>query len=148
MQVAYFDCFSGISGDMILGALMDAGLDNDKLQEELNKLNLNEYELTFSKSIKQGITGTQFQVKSENKSDEHEHDHHEHEHEHRDEDEHTHHHSHRTLTDILEIIDESELDAAVKETAGKIFHRLAEAEAKIHNKIKNEIHFHEVGAVA
>lgn len=142
MRIAYFDCFSGISGDMILGALIDAGLDTDKLKTELNKLDINEYELAFSKSIKQSLTGTQFQVELG-----HEHEHENHEHKHNGHKEHAHHHSHRTLSDILKLIDESELDSSVKKTAGQIFDRLAEAEAKIHNKTKDEIHFHEVGAI-
>lgn len=131
---------------MILGALIDAGLDIGELKTELDKLELgDEYELAFTKSIKQGITGTQFQVKlnpcAEARGNEHEHGHNDH-HEHNDA-----HHHHRTLADILKLIDESELDLSVKETAEKIFDRLADAEAKIHNKTKDEIHFHEVGAI-
>lgn len=137
---------------MILGALIDAGLDIGELKTELDKLELgDEYELAFTKSIKQGITGTQFQVKlnpcAEARGNGHEHGHDDHdEHVHDDHNHHAHHH-HRTLADILKLIDESELDPPVKETAEKIFDRLAEAEAKIHNKTKDKIHFHEVGAI-
>lgn len=92
MRIAYFDCFSGISGDMILGALIDAGLDTDKLKTELNKLDINGYELAFSKSIRQNITGTQFQVELG-----HEHEHENHEHKHHEHKEYAHHHSYRTL---------------------------------------------------
>jgi len=166
MRIAYFDCFSGISGDMILGSLIDAGLDTEKLQSELSKLNLDhEYKINFSKTVKQGITGTKFDVevnqehkhehKHEEKS-EHEHKHREHNHEHEHEGEnnhehehkeHNHNHSHRKLIDIIQLIEESDLHCNIKETAKNIFDVLAEAEAKIHNKDKNEVHFHEVGAV-
>lgn len=146
MKIAYFDCFSGISGDMILGAVIDAGLDTEELQSELNKLAFSEYKIDFSKDIKQGISGTQFRVKSNHEHEESEQNHSKHKHHNKEHHEHFH-HSHRKLSDILSLIEESELDSSVKERTSKIFHRLAEAEAKIHNKSKEEIHFHEVGAV-
>jgi len=123
MKIAYFDCFAGASGDMILGAIIDAGLDIENLKEELSKLNLKGYSVHAEKTTKKGISGTKFHVISS-------HDHH-----------------HRGLKDILEIIDGSTLKESIKDRSRRIFQRLAEAEAKIHNKTVNEIHFHEVGAV-
>ena len=75
MKIAYFDCFSGISGDMILGALVDAGLDEDILQSELSKLKLQEYNLDFATSTKHGITGTKANVKILEESESHRHKH-------------------------------------------------------------------------
>ncbi len=131
-KIAYFDCFSGISGDMTLSALVDAGLDQDVLMSELAKLNIgDEYALTFTKSEKHGITGTKANV---NLLYDDEHENH-------------HHHNHRKLAEIFELIDSSELTQKVKDTAKKVFDRLAQAEAKIHNTTKDDVHLHEVSAV-
>ncbi len=126
MKIAYFDCFSGASGDMILGALLDAGLDLAHLQQELAKLGLSHYDVGKSAVVKNGISGSQALV-------------------HVEEDHHQHHHRH--LADISAIIEESTLAAAVKKDSIRIFTRLAEAEAKVHNTTKDNIHFHEVGAM-
>lgn len=136
-KVLYFDCFSGISGDMSIGALLDLGVDKDYLIENLNKLNLKEYELEIKKGMKKGITGTDFNVIVKKHHHHHEHNHHGHHH---------HHHS-RNLSDINKIIDDSELNENIKNLSKKIFLIIGEAEAKIHSKSIEEIHFHEIGAV-
>jgi len=128
MKIAYFDCFSGISGDMTLGALVDLGTDPETLKSELAKLNLDEYELSFAKVKKHGITGTKANVDL-------------HHHEHPD------HHHGRHLSDILQLINESELTDDVKAKSKLVFTRLGEAEAKVHDVDIEEVHFHEVGAV-
>jgi pyridinium-3,5-bisthiocarboxylic acid mononucleotide nickel chelatase len=123
MKIAYLDCFSGISGDMTLGALIDAGLDFKLLQRDLAGLSLDEYELYEQKVVKNGITGTKVQVLSLEG------------------------HVHRRLNDIHGIINRSSLPPEVKDKSMQIFTRLAESEAKIHGTTLEEVHFHEVGAV-
>ena len=86
MKIAYFDCFSGISGDMTLGALVDLGLDPDLLKDELAKLKLEEYKLSFTKAEKHSITGTKAHV------DLNGHEHHQHSHKHESEHKHSHEH--------------------------------------------------------
>lgn len=129
MKVAYLDCFAGIAGDMIVGALLDAGLSFELLQRELKKLNLDGWHIEAKQVKKHGITGTKFFVQT---ADNHHHDHE---------------HHHRNLNDIERIIDQSELETNIKATALNTFKRLAEAEAKVHGTSIKEIHFHEVGAV-
>jgi len=126
MRDAYFDCFSGASGDMILGSLIDAGLDVDRLRKELQKLRLTDYDLRVRKVTRKGIAGTQVLVTV-------------------DEDRHAQHHRH--LQDIKKIIEESDLDESIKQQGTAIFTRLAEAEAKVHHTSIERIHFHEVGAM-
>ena len=126
MKIAYFDCFSGASGDMILGALLDAGLPLEHLQQELAKLGLSHYDVRKSEVVKNGISGSQALVHVEQ-------DHH--------------HHHHRHLADITAIIENSTLAQPVKRDSIKIFTRLAEAEAKVHHTTMDKIHFHEVGAM-
>jgi len=126
MKVAYFDCFAGASGDMILGALMDAGLELELLKGELAKLHLTHYDLQVKKVAKRGIGGSQALVSV---------------------DEDHHHHHHRHLHDIEEIIDKSDLKESIKRKSIEIFTRLAEAEAKVHQTTIEQIHFHEVGAM-
>ena len=124
MTLAYFDCFSGISGDMILGALVDAGVGIDVLRGELEKLNLPGYEITALKVMRSGIASTKVHVclaESEQPV--------------------------RHLADIKKIIQSSSLSPAVKERSLAIFGRLAEAEAKVHGTDPEKVHFHEVGAV-
>lgn len=160
---AYFDIFSGISGNMVLGALLDLGLDYEEWKEEMKKLGLeSEYNLINEKTEKHGIGGRYFQVElveneahgqNHHSHEHHAHDHdHDHEHSHHDHsgDGHSHEHGHshgRNLEDINKIIDNSGFSANVKEKAKAIFLNLAKAEAKIHGEDINEIHFHEVGAV-
>ena len=140
MKTLYFDCSSGISGNMALGALTEIVGDEKFLINELKKLNVDGYHIAISKSVKNGITGTYVDVKLEH---EHHHDHHE-EHHH---EEHHHHHEHRNLDDVNKIIDNSSLDEKVKDLAKRIFLRVAKAESKVHNKPLEEVHFHEVGAI-
>jgi hypothetical protein len=124
MKIAYLDCFSGISGDMLLGAFIDIGLPLEQLKSGLSSLGLDEYDLVVSKTEKCGIFGTKFDVVF---SEGHQH--------------------HRHLPDIVEMIERSSLDEKVKSNAVKVFERLAEAEGKVHNVPAEKIHFHEVGAV-
>ena len=244
MKTLYMDCFSGISGNMTIGAFLDLGVDKDMLLSELNKLHIDGYRIEISKKQKNGITGTYFDVilqeapschqeevsgadqepNAEQKAlprctckhhrayciwgknklpdeygrkkkkqkekhkyhlshdgkrshteevysslghgeahhdhahddhhEHHEHDRHEHEHEHGHKHghghEHTHEHTHaphRNLQDITEIIDGSKLSDRVKQLSKKMFSFVAEAEAKVHGKPIEEVHFHEVGAI-
>ncbi|MBV7272971.1 LarC family nickel insertion protein [Clostridium sp. PL3] len=171
MKVLYYDCFSGISGDMNLGALIDIGVDKDYLISELLKLNISGYEIKAKKDVKNGISGTKADVileechnhdeesNCEHNHEAHEHGHghhHEHGHEghhehHHHEHQHTHpttsHHEHRNLMDIKSIIEASTLNQNVKNISLEMFKKVAEAEAKVHNKSIEEVHFHEVGAV-
>jgi uncharacterized protein (TIGR00299 family) protein len=126
MKIAYFDCFSGASGDMILGALLDAGLPLAHLKQQLALLDLGHWDVQVQKVVKKGLSASQALVQIE-----HEH----------------HHHHHRHLSDIRSIIEASQLAPAVKSDSIRIFQRLAEAEAKVHNTSVEEIHFHEVGAM-
>lgn len=139
MKVLYFDCSSGISGNMTLGALTEIIGDENYLINELKKLNVDGYKIEISKKVKNGITGTYVDVILEHE--------HEHEHHHEHEEGHHHHHEHRNLNDVNKIIDESSLDESVKDLAKKIFIRVAKAESKVHNKPLEEVHFHEVGAI-
>src|SRR5690554_5070908 len=123
MKIAYFHCFAGISGDMTLGALVDAGLDWEVLKEDLAKLPVTGYRLEKEKVVKQGISGTKVHVLTDEG------------------------HVHRHLGDIEEIINKSTLPEVVKERSIAVFTRLAEAEAKVHNTTIEKIHFHEVGAL-
>lgn len=126
MKIAYFDCFSGASGDMILGALLDAGLSVERLRQELAKLLLSHYELRAEKVTRKGIGGSRAIVLV-------------------DEEHHRHHHRH--LRHIEEILDKSELAEPVKRKSAEVFRRLAEAEAKVHQTSVQKVHFHEVGAM-
>ncbi len=134
MKTLYFDCSSGISGNMTLGALLEIVGDNNYLLEELKKLNVDGYRIEISNKVKNGITGKYVDVILED--DEHEH-HQEHEHQ----------HAHRNLNDVNEIIDNSSIDDKSKELAKRIFLRVAKAESKVHNKPLEEVHFHEIGAI-
>jgi len=126
MKTLYFDCFSGISGDMTVGALLDLGIDKEKFLLEMKKLNLNELSLCISKKTVNGITGTDFTVNIHS---------------------HGHSHEHRHLSDVLSIIDGSSLGPRAKELSRKIFLEIAEAEAKVHGTGIEQVHFHEVGAL-
>lgn len=131
MRIAYFDCFAGISGDMTLGALVDAGADFSALERELAKLGLDEYDLSAEKVVRHGISATDVTVAL------HQHEHHHHGH-----------HSHgRSYSDIRRLIESSDLSNSIKARATAIFTRLGEAEARIHGKNIDDIHFHEVGAL-
>ncbi len=151
MKVLYFDCSSGISGNMTLGALMELVDDPDYLQKELKKVHVDGYHLHVSKTKKNGITGTYVDVHLEaDHHHHHDHDHdHEHEHHHHDHEHHHdhHHHDHRNLFDVNKIIDEADIDLKAKELAKKIFLKVALAESKVHNETLENVHFHEVGAI-
>ena len=123
MKIAYFDCFSGISGDMILGALLDSGLNFDELQSELTKLNLLSYELKQQKISKQNLRATKFDVVDREKK------------------------AYRHLNDLNLIVEDSGFDEELKTKASEIFLKLAEAESKIHNQPIEKVHFHEISAV-
>jgi uncharacterized protein (TIGR00299 family) protein len=123
MKLAYFDCFSGISGDMTLGALVDAGCAVEHLRGELRGLQVPGWELTAEKVWKNGMAATYVKVKTEDQS------------------------KHRSLLEILEILENSQLAVGARERAGAIFRRLGEAEARVHDVPLEKIHFHEVGAV-
>ena len=123
MKIAYFDCFSGISGDMTVGALLDAGLKIEALEKELKKLDLTGYQLEVNKVVKKGISATQFKVKIKEEGVE------------------------RRFEDILTILEKSKLDEEIKEKTKKIFFNIAQAESKIHQKDIDKIHFHEIGGL-
>jgi uncharacterized protein (TIGR00299 family) protein len=138
MKILYYDCFSGISGDMHLGALIDVGVDKDYLVHELSKLQLeDEYQICVEKGMKNGISGTKVDVILTHKHS----DHHEHTHGHHGHD------SHRTFKEIAQIINSSSLSDVVKKSSLAMFMKIAEAEAKVHGKSIDEVHFHEVGAI-
>lgn len=146
-KILYFDCFSGISGDMALGALIDLGADAETFQRELDKLHLDGYHLHIEKTQRQAVSGVSVDVHLHDRHEqEHEHDTHEHIHEH--EHDHEHHHEHtRNLYDIKKIIEDSAVSARVKTLALSIFTEIARAEGKVHGKTLDQVHFHEVGAV-
>ncbi|MBI5687695.1 MAG: nickel pincer cofactor biosynthesis protein LarC [Verrucomicrobia bacterium] len=133
MKCLYLDCVGGISGDMLIGALIDLGLDLKALRRELAKLALDEFEISAARGVRQGISGTKFDVAV------HKHDHHHHHHEHD--------HHGRSFNDIQRLIESSKLSAEVKRRAIGAFRRLAVAEGKIHGVAPEKVHFHEVGAV-
>lgn len=123
MKTAYFDTFSGISGDMIVGAFISAGILLSDIESELHKLDLPGYSLSQKTVERNAISATLFEVHTQD-----------------------HHHS-RSLKDIIDLIKKSSLNEQVKERSIKIFNTLGYAEAKIHNVSSDEVHFHEIGAV-
>ena len=122
MRIAYFDCFSGASGDMILGSLIDAGLSPQRLREVLKKIPMEGVQLNTKKVLRRGISATQVIVTG--KGDER---------------------PHRNLKELLKIIEKSHLDSEIKRKGREVFERIAAVEAKIHRKPTEEIHFHELG---
>ena len=123
MKIINFDCFSGISGDMILGAFLDLGVEKAVIESLPQKLNLEQVKLEIKKVDKNGISATNVDVIF------------------------PHEHVHRHLADIEKIVDYGDLSDKVKILSKKIFNKLAEAEAKIHGTTPDKIHFHEVGAL-
>jgi uncharacterized protein (TIGR00299 family) protein len=124
MRALYFDCFAGVSGDMVIGALIDLGVDVDRLSRQLSSLSLSAYEVKAERVKRSGIASVKFSVEvDEGKQPA------------------------RTLADIREIIARSELSGQVKARSIQIFERLAEAEARVHGSTRERVHFHEVGAV-
>lgn len=173
MRIAYLECFSGISGDMFLGALVDAGVSPQLLAQTVEALNVGA-KLEISRVVRSGISATKVDVwvdgekdlpreeywakqdAAHHREDEHRHGgEHGHEHQssaHRHEESsahsaHGHSHSHRGLPEIRKIISAAAISESAKATAIRIFEALGEAESKIHNVPVEEIHFHEVGAV-
>lgn len=159
-KALYFDCASGISGDMSVAALLDLGADKKMLLDTLDSLNLSGYKIEISELEKSGICACDFNVLLDKKHENHDHDmeylhgkdcgHNHIEHEHKDAHQHnthTHHHEHRSLPDILSILENSSMTAGAKAMASKIFEILAEGEARAHRVPKEQVHFHEVGAV-
>jgi uncharacterized protein (TIGR00299 family) protein len=124
MRTAYFDCFSGISGDMTIGALVDAGASFEALRDQLATLHVPGFEVVIEKVTKQGIAGTKFHVHVHDPGTQH-----------------------RRLRDIEAILHASGLTARIQERALEVFTRLAEAEATIHHTTADQVHFHEVGAI-
>jgi uncharacterized protein (TIGR00299 family) protein len=140
MKVLYYDCYCGISGDMNLAALLDLGIDEDYLKQELSKLNLDsEYVLNVKKDSKRGICGTRVDVKLRN-------DQKEQARKISDSDSVCHKPQNRNLGDIKTLIMGSSLNDKVKELSLAMFIDLAEAEAKVHGKHIDDVHFHELGA--
>src|SRR5215213_140537 len=123
MRTLYFDCFAGASGNMILGALVDAGVDADAFKSELKKLNIPKFELEIERVDRSGISSNHVSVRIPDER------------------------YHRHLSDIERIIDESGLLDSVKNRSKAIFRRLAEAEAKVHGIDIENVHFHEVGGL-
>ena len=123
MKIAYFDAFSGISGDMVIGALLDLGVSLDLLKAAFAKLPLDGYTLHQSERVQSGIRAVKFDVEVTTKQHE------------------------RSFHSIAEMLNASTLSMVVKTTTLKIFTRLAEAEAHVHNTAVEDVHFHEVGAV-
>ncbi|HEX7569548.1 MAG TPA: nickel pincer cofactor biosynthesis protein LarC [Verrucomicrobiae bacterium] len=165
MKTLYLDIFSGISGDMFIGALIDLGADARKLERELKKLKLDGYHLQVARKRKSGIEGVKFDVHLTDAYDHHHGHHHDHErvrssgfsrpeppkggtpNDHEPEHGHHHHDENRTFAEIKKLISQSKLSAWVKKKSGAVFQRLAEAEGKIHGLPPEKVHFHEVGAV-
>jgi pyridinium-3,5-bisthiocarboxylic acid mononucleotide nickel chelatase len=130
-SVLYFDCFSGISGDMALGALLDAGLPLADLRKALGSLALGDAHLHAERVLRAGVSATKFSVREHSaESGAHGHD-----------------HAHRSLREIFALIDRSSLSAAGRDRAKAMFQRLGEAEAAIHQVPVDAVHLHEVGAL-
>jgi uncharacterized protein (TIGR00299 family) protein len=123
MAHAYFDCFSGISGDMTLGALLDAGLSLDHLRSELAALNLPGWSISAEKVWKNGVAATYAKVQAQDTQ------------------------THRSLTTILSLVEKSQLSPNIKQQSSAIFQKLGVAEASVHDVPLEKIHFHEVGAI-
>lgn len=125
MSIAYFDCFNGAGGDMIVASLVDAGADMQRLRAALESLPLDGYSLSIQRVTKQGFAATRFDVNLDERVKQ----------------------PARGLQEILRILEASALSSPARANAARIFRRLAEAEAKVHGSSIERIHFHEVGAV-
>jgi len=187
MKSLYLECNAGISGDMLVAALLDLGADKEALDKALQSIPAKGFEYKISRVSKAGVDCCDFDVILDEEHANHDHDmaflhgngdavvhshehehehHHDHEHEHEHEHyhahdhehehehehshvphEHHHHHEHRGLQEVIAIIDATDMSAAAKELALKIFDIIADAEAKAHAVEKNAVHFHEVGAI-
>ena len=152
MKILYFDCFNGVSGDMVLGALLDAGLPLEELRRALGSLAIEGASISTTRVLRAGVAATKFLVHEHDRApaDSHSHQHHHDQHHH---DQHhapaavAHHHAHRSLAEINALIERSALSAAGQARAKALFLRLGEAEAAIHDVAIDKIHLHEVGAL-
>jgi pyridinium-3,5-bisthiocarboxylic acid mononucleotide nickel chelatase len=150
-RLLYFDCFSGISGDMALGALLDAGLPLEQLKRALGSLALPGVHIHADRVLRAGVSATKFKVHEHDHD--HEHHHHDHHHGHPGSGAQeqkaavAHHHAHRSLPEIFGLIDGAALSSAGRDRAKAMFQRLAEAEAAIHQMPVEQVHLHEVGAL-
>jgi uncharacterized protein (TIGR00299 family) protein len=155
-RILYFDCFSGISGDMVLGAFLDLGLPLDELRSALGSLALPGVQATARRVLRSGVSATKFDVQQHPQEEQsgapkgpgsahsHSHDHgQDHQHPHS----HSHSHGHRSLREITSLIDASGLSMDGRERAKAMFRRLAEAEAAIHQMAVEDVHLHEVGSI-
>ena len=155
MKTLYFDCTSGISGDMIVGALLDLGADEQVMRKALAGLAGEGVKIVTERVMKNALDCCNFDVVLDEEHENHDHDmeylfgHEEHHHDHHDDpqppspgD-----HAHRNLADVLRIIDSLEMTPSARKLAGRVFEILAEAEGKAHGKDMHEVHFHEVGAL-
>lgn len=140
-KILYLECYSGISGDMTVGALLDLGASRERLMKELEKLGIGGYHLHFGRTQKCGIDAYDFDVHLEEEEHDHTHDH-DHGHGH----DHHHSHVHRNVHDIYQIIDRLE-DEETRRLAKEMFRLVAEAESRAHGLPVDQVHFHEVGAV-
>lgn len=163
MKSLYLECNAGISGDMLVAALLDLGADKEALDKALQSIPAKGFEYKISRVSKSGVDCCDFDVILDEEHANHDHDMaflhgngdavvHSHEHEHHHEHshvphEHHHHHEHRGLQEVIAIIDATDMSAAAKALALKIFDIIADAEAKAHAVEKNAVHFHEVGAI-
>jgi uncharacterized protein (TIGR00299 family) protein len=127
-RLLYFDCFSGISGDMVLGAMLDAGLPFDSLKSALGSLAVSGYDVSAKRVLRAGISATKFVVSEESPASGGG-------------------HPHRHLSGIFKLIDQSALSASARDRAKGMFQRLAEAEGAIHDMPVEKVHLHEVGAL-
>src|SRR5688572_29487240 len=128
-RVLYFDCFSGISGDMALGAMLDAGLPLDALKGALGSLAVSGFDVSAERVLRAGVSSTKFRVNEQPAPGT------------------EHHHPHRHLPAIFKLIDQSALSSTGRERAKAMFQRLAEVEADIHQMPVEKVHLHEVGAL-
>lgn len=153
MSRLYLECYSGISGDMLTGALLDLGADQEKLEQVLKTIPAQGFDIQISKVQKSGISAVDFDVLLDHGHENHDHDmaylfgetapEEEEHHHHHD----GHPHEHRSLQDVLAVIDGTQMTQGAKELAGRIFRIVAEAESEVHARPLNEVHFHEVGAI-
>lgn len=123
MKIAYFDCFSGVSGDMLIGSLLDAGIEWAVFENELQKIPVDGFAVSAAKVLKKHLSATKFDVEETKQQ------------------------VFRSLKDLNRVVEKSALDAQVCKTARAIFLKIAEAEARVHHQPVDKVHFHEIGAV-
>lgn len=168
MKKLYLECYSGISGDMTAGALLDLGANRDRLLHTLSTIPAKGFDVKISTVQKSGINACDFDVILDEDNHDHDmtylygteeelshtHEEHDHEHDHDEEHDHAHdhdhahhHHAHRNLAEVNAILDAVEMEDSARELAKKLFLVVAEAESKVHGRPIEEVHFHEVGAL-